>query len=129
MSRSKTQPSLLRHIRETLETGEELTGRQRDALLFLVDNTLEKRKATESLQEFHRWIRLGEPILTDVEKELNDLRALVAGGENVISVPALYDMLEKYRNYKPKNDVDIAVNWILDKITEEIEKHISTFES
>lgn len=57
-----SQPSHLRHVRELLESGEELGHKQRTLLLRLVDEAIDARKLDNSLAEFHKWIRLGEPI-------------------------------------------------------------------
>jgi len=116
------QPSHLRHVRELLESGEELGHKQRTLLLRLVVEAIDARKLDNSLAEFHKWIRLGEPILTAVEKELAELRALTAEGGETISKIALLNILDKYRNHKPKNEVDNGVNWVLDKIALEAEK-------
>ena len=117
-----SQPSHLRYVRELLENGEELGHKQRTLLLKLVDEAMEERKSDRSLAEFHKWIRLGEPILTAVEQELSELRALTSENGDTISKSALFAVLDKYRNHKPKNEVDNGVNWVLDKVAMEVEK-------
>ncbi len=121
-SRNPFKLSRMRHIREILETGETLTDKQRDTLLELVDKEIESKGLDVSLAEFHRWIRLGELVLTNVEKELADLRALAVRDGETISRPVLYDILCKYQNYKPKNEVDEGVNWVLGKVKEEVDR-------
>ena len=117
-----SRPSHLRYVRELLESGSELGYKQRALLMQLVDEAMETQKLDVSLAEFHRWIRLGDSILTAAEKELSELRGLTVDGGERISRPAVLDILDKYRNHKPKNEVDNGVNWVLDKVSREVEK-------
>ena len=112
----------LRHVRGLLESDGKLSDGEKAMLISLIDNKIEDKKLDNSLAEFHHWIRMGEPILTAVERELEQLRSLTKEGGDTISKAAILEILEKYRNHKPKNEVDEGVNWVLGKVAEEIEK-------
>lgn len=118
----RMQPSRLRHARDMLIAGEPLSDNQRNMMVQLLNESLEDRQLDNSLSEFHKWIRLGDAILSAAEKELEQLRSLTSGDGETISKAALFEILDKYRNHKPKNDVDAGVNWVLDKVAEEVEK-------
>ena len=119
---SKFSPSRLQHIKKLLNEGAELTEGQRGYLICLIDKEAESRQLDNSLSEFHKWIRLGDMLLTKVEKELTDLRALTREGGDTISKAAVLDILAKLYMNTPKSEQNVGANWALDKVAEEIEK-------
>lgn len=105
-----------------LNEGAELTEGQRSDLIRLIDDKMEAKQCDNALSEFHKWIRQGDSILADVEKELSQLRALTSADGDTISKAAVMDILGNLYIKHPKSDQNLGVNWALDKVAEAIEK-------
>lgn len=119
---SKLSPSRLEHLKNLLNEGADLTQGQRENLVRLIDEATETRQLDNSLSEFHKWISRGDTLLTEVEKELTELRALTREDGDTISKAAVLDIMAKLYTKSPKAERNIGANWALDKVAEEIEK-------
>ena len=119
---SKLSPSRLQHIKNLLNEGAELSDGQRSDLIRLIDEKAEARQLDNSLSEFHKWISRGDMILTEVEKELTELRALTREDGDTISKASVLDILAKLYIKTPKDERNLGANWALDKVAEAIEK-------
>ena len=119
---NKLSPSRLQHIKNLLNEGAELTPGQRGDLICLIDKEAEAKQLDNSLSEFHKWISRGDMLLTEVEKELTELRALTREDGDTISKAAVLDILAKLYMKTPKSEQNEGANWALDKVAEEIEK-------
>ena len=117
---SKFSPSRLQHIKNLLAEGAELTDGQRRLLISLIDKEAEVRQLDNSLSEFHKWISRGDMILTEVEKELAELRALTVADGDTISKAAVLDILAGLYTKSPTGEQNVGANWALDKVAEAI---------
>ena len=108
---SKFSPSRLQHLKKLLNEGAELTPGQRRDLVCLIDKETDNRQLDNSLSEFHKWISRGDMLLTEVEKELTELRALTREDGDAISKAAVLEILAKLYIKTPKSEQNIGVNW------------------
>ena len=117
----RMQPNRLRHLKRTIEEGTPLSEGETRTLIALLDQKLEERSPDNMLAEFHKWIRQGDTVLSNLEQELTQLRELTAGGGDTISKSAMLAILNKYYQHNPQNAGDEGVNWVIEKISQEIQ--------
>lgn len=118
---SKLSPSRLQRIKGLLVEGNELTAGQREDIIALIDKETDTRQLDNSLSEFRKWICRGDAILTDVEKELKELRELTKEDGDTISRAAVFSILDNLYIKKPKSEQNEGVNWALEKVAKAIE--------
>ena len=110
----------MKYVKDKFCAGEELTEGERDVLNAIVADYLRSRDPKNAVYDFYKWIVRGESILGPLIKELESLRELTSADGDKISCAALLDLFDKYYNRRPKNEVDIGVNWVIDKFREEL---------
>ena len=116
----RLQPSKVKYVKDKFCAGEELTEGEREVLNAIAADYLKSRDPKNAIYDFYKWIVRGESILGPLIKELESLRELTSADGDRVSCSALFDLFDKYYNRRPKNEVDIGVNWVIDKFREEL---------
>lgn len=120
----RLQASKVAHVRDKIESGQELSPQETALVGFALTDYLHDRESANAILEFHKWIKRGDKILTDMLSELDQLRTVTDPEGDNISKSALFDLLDKYYNARPKNEVDTSVNWLIDTIKKQVDTHL-----
>lgn len=118
---TRMQPAKVKFVQNKLVQGGELTDGEKQVLIGLTSEYLTAREPENAVREFYRWIQRGDSILGPILAELDELRTLTSKDGDTISRKAVLELFAKFYNNKPKNDVDVGVNWVIDKFRSELE--------
>ena len=117
-AKTNLSPSRLKHMRMLIESNTELSDRQKEYFINLIDKQMPDNLS--DFAEFHTWIKKGDMLLTSMLQEMTALRQVTSEDADLISRKAVLQILDSYRVPNAANDVDESINWVLDKIQQKI---------
>jgi len=112
---AKLSPSSLNRILEELDTYE-LSSTKKDCIRELVTAELARREGADRLQEFHRWIKQGDTILTQVQEEIRLLKETTAPDAELVSKAEVMRIVEAFMTAAPHSDHEKGASWCAGKI-------------
>lgn len=118
---AKLSPSTLNRILEELDTYE-LGNTKKECIRELVTAELTRRDGADRFQEFHKWIKQGDAILTQVQEEIRLLKETTAPDAELVSKAEVLRIIEGLVNESPQNDHEQGANWCAGKIKKAVEK-------
>jgi len=112
---AKLSPSTLNRILEELDTYE-LSITKKDCIRELVTAELARREGADRFQEFHKWIKQGDTILSQVQEEIRLLKETTAPDAELVSKVEVMRIVEAFMTAEPLNDHEKGANWCAGKI-------------
>lgn len=117
---AKLSPSTLNRILEELDTYE-LGNTKKACIRELVTAELARKDGADRFQEFHKWIKQGDTILTQMLEENRLLKEMTAPDAELVSKAEVLHIIEAFATGEPQNDHEKGANWCAGKIKKAVE--------
>ena len=117
---AKLSPSTLNRILEELDTYG-LSSTKKECIHELVTAELARRDGVDRFQEFHKWIKQGDIILTQMLEENRLLKETTAPDAELVSKLEVLRFIEALATDEPQNDHEKGANWCAGKIKKAVE--------
>ena len=114
-------PSTLNRMLEELDSYE-LSRTKKECIRELVTAELTRREGTDRFQEFHKWIKQGDNILTQVQEEIRLLKESTAPDADLVSKTEVMRIIESLMTATPQKDHEQGANWCAEKIKKAVDK-------
>lgn len=121
MAKVKMSPSSLQMLMVEVD-GMDLSQAKKDTIRALAQAELDRRNCEDMFREFRNWIRKGDQILSEVESELTQLRALSSPTGEFISKDAVLEVLNGLFCDDESDRYEKGQNWALRQAIKGIEK-------
>lgn len=121
MAKVKMSPSSLQMLMVEVD-GMDLSQAKKDTIRALAQAELDRRNSEDMFREFRNWIRKGDQILSEVESELTQLRALSSPAGEFISKDAALEVLKGLFCDDESDRYEKGQNWVLRQAIKGIEK-------
>lgn len=117
---SYLSPSALRRTIKEIEAIEGLSTSKKNGLIELCEAELSRREEENTLHSLHTWLKRGDQILTSVEKELEELRAITSSDGEFVSLQSVLTALDGLYEDHVVNDYGKGQNWAVETAKERI---------
>lgn len=117
---SKLSVSTLQKLLDDVD-GIDLSLSKKETIKALASAELARRQGSQ-LEEFQRWVRMGDVIIENTKKELQLLKSVTSEDAKLVSLESVLTILQNLK--VPSSDLpyDAGRNWVLQRAAQEIEK-------
>lgn len=118
---AKLSPSTLNRMLEELDTYE-MSNTKKECVRELITAELARREGTDRFQEFHKWIKQGDTILTQMLEEMQRLREATASDGELVSKASVMEIIDSLIIAEPANDHEKGASWCAERIRSSVDK-------